>query len=168
MDNLNPFSDAMRVAQLAIDAIKAAGISEDDPDFITLVENETDALERIRRILRAARYAEADAEKLKAMMADMAERKKRFEAKADTLRAIAKTAMEGLGLPKLHAPDFTASLSGGRPPLIIADEEAIPSQLCRIKREPDKTAIRKALEAGEVIPGAELGLSSSTLTVRTK
>jgi hypothetical protein len=76
--------------------------------------------------------------------------------------------MESLGLPRVDAPDLSASLSAGRAPLVITDEEAIPSQLCRITRSPDKVAIKKALEAGEAIPGAALGEPSSILTVRTR
>jgi hypothetical protein len=168
MNQYVPLADEIRAALPVMQALRAAGIGEDDPDFLAMLEAETDAPERLRKILRAARFAEADAEKLAGMIRDMQERKKRFEAKADTLRAIARTGMESLGLPKLHAPDFTATISTGRPSLIIEDEEAIPTQLCRVKREPDKTAIRKALENGEVIPGAALGPASNTLTVRTK
>jgi hypothetical protein len=168
MNEPSPFADSIRVAQIAIDAIRAAGIHEDDEDFVRLVEAETDALERLRKILRAARYAEADAEKLAGMIRDMSERKRRFEDRAATLRSIAKTALEALKLPKLHAPDFTASLSAGRPSLVINDESEVPAQLCRLKREIDRTAVRKALEQGEVIPGASLGPAHPVLTVRTR
>ena len=161
-------AQSLAVAQYAIEAIKAAGITEEDPDFATLVESECDAIERLRRMLRAARYAEANAKAVKEMEAEMKDRRARFEGKAETLRAIVKQAMEQIGLPKLEAPDFTASLTASRPGVVIEDEESIPSQLCRIKREPDKTAIRKALEEGEAIPGASLAPASQTLTVRVR
>lgn len=161
-------AQSLRIAELAIEAIKAAGIDESDPDFATLVESECDALERLKRMLRAARYAEANAKAVKEMETEMKERRQRFEGKAETLRAIVKQAMEQIDLPKLEAPDFTASLTATRPAVVIEDEEAIPTQLCIIKRMPDKTAIKRAIEQGEAIPGASLSPAGHTLTVRVR
>src|SRR5690606_11912935 len=138
-----------------------------DEDFVTLVESECDALERLRRILRAARYAEANAKGCKELEAEINERRQRFENKAESPRAIVKQAMGTLGLSRLDAPDFTASLSAGKPSLSI-EEEAIPSQLCKLKKVPDAAAIRRALEQGEPIPGAELLPATPVLTVRVR
>jgi hypothetical protein len=162
------FSQEIATAAFVVQALKDAGITPDDPDFEALVESECDALERLRRMLRAARWAEAQSKAVKDMEAEMKERRQRFENKADTLRAIAKQAMQTLGLPKLEAPDFTAALTNTRPSVVIEDETAIPSQLCKVVRSPDKTAIKAALEQGEVVPGASLSAPSQTLTVRVK
>lgn len=162
------FSQEIATAAVVVQALKDAGITPDDPDFEQLVESECDALERIRRILRAARWAGGQAKAAKEIEADLKERRQRFEAKEETLRTIALQAMQTLGLPKLEAPDLTASITTKAPSVVIEDEEAIPTQLCRIKREPDKTAIKKALEQGENVPGASLSAPSQTLTVRTR
>jgi hypothetical protein len=162
------FSDEIATAALVVKALQDAGIGPDDPDYETLIESECDALERLRRMLRAARFTEANAKALKDIEAEMKERRQRFENKAETLRSIVKQTMQTLNLSKIEAPDLTASLSAGKPGVVIQDEEAIPSQLCRVKREPDKAAIRKSLEQGETVPGAFLTPAFPTLTVRTR
>lgn len=162
------FSQEIATAAVVMKALQDAGITPDDPDFEQLVESECDALERLRRILRAARYTEANVKALKDIEAEMKERRQRFESKAETLRAITKQAMQTLGMTKLEAPDFTASIVATRTAVVIEDEEAIPNQLCKIKREPDRVAIRTALEQGETIPGASFAAPSQTLTVRTR
>jgi hypothetical protein len=168
MNAHHKFSDEIATAALVVKALQDAGIGPDDPDYETLIESECDALERLKRMLRAARMTEANAKALKDIEADMKERRARFEAKAETLRAIVKQAMQTLNLPKIEAPDLTASLTTTRPSVVIEDETAIPSQLCKVVRSPDKTAIKAALEQGEAVPGASLSAPSQTLTVRTK
>ena len=161
-------TQAIRTAEYVIQAMKDAGIDSDDPDFETLVDAECEALERLRRMLRSARHSEAHAKTLKEMEAEMKERRTRFEARADTLRAIVKHSLEQLGMTKLDAPDFTASIAATRPRVEIRDEDAIPSQLCKFVKTPDKTAIRAALDQGEVIPGAYLSEPGTSLTLRTR
>jgi hypothetical protein len=51
---------------------------------------------------------------------------------------------------------------------LFVDENAIPTQLCKITKTPDKTAIKKLLEAGENIEGAELSRGPLTVSVRMK
>jgi len=162
------FSQEIATAAFVVQALKDAGITPDDPDFEQLVESECDALERLRRMLRAARWAESQAKAAKDIEAELKERRQRFEAKAETLRAIVKQAMQTLGLPKIEAPDLTATLTNTRPSVVIEDEAAIPSQLCKVVRSPDKAAIKAALEQGEDVPGASLSAPSQTLTVRVR
>lgn len=163
-----PLSHDVLIGQAIISEIQAAGIDAEDPDFATLVESECDVIERMRRILRAARMTEAQAKALGELQAEMRDRKARLDKKADSLRDACKWAMGELGLRKIEAPDFNVSLSAGRAPLVITDEAALPDELCRVKREADKTAIKAALEAGQDVPGALFGKPSPTLTVRTK
>jgi hypothetical protein len=59
-------------------------------------------------------------------------------------------------------------LSATRPSVVIEDEASIPSQLCKVVKSPDKSAIKAALEQGEVVPGASLSAPSQTLTVRVR
>jgi hypothetical protein len=41
----------------------------------------------------------------------------------------------------------------------IIDPQAIPPDYVRIKIEPDKTAIKKAIDQGELVPGADIEVS---------
>lgn len=163
-----PLAHDVLIGQAIISEIQAAGIDEDDADFATLVEAECDVMERMRRIIRAARYHEAQSKALAELQAEMRERKARFDSKAEKLRAAAKWAMEELGLKKLESPDFSVTLGNGRPTVVITDEAALADNLCCIKREPDKAAILAALIRNEEVPGADFGNTPSIMTVRAK
>ncbi len=168
MNMQQTFYQEIATAALVVKALQDAGIGPDDEDYATLIESECDALERLRRIIRAAKWAEAQGKAARELEVDIKHRRERFEAKAETLREITKQAMTTLDLQKLQSPDFTASLSAGKPGLVIQDETQIPTQLCKTKIEPDRAAIRKSLEQGEAVPGAFLTPATPILTVRTR
>jgi hypothetical protein len=88
--------------------------------------------------------------------------------RADAHRAAQKLVMEAIGLRKIERPLATLSMRNGPASVSIYDAEAVPTQLCRITRSPDKTAIRAQIEAGEAVPGAELTPGKGTLSVRVK
>jgi hypothetical protein len=157
----------MAAASQVAAALIAAGIDETDPDFVELMASETDILERLRRILRAARHTEAQSEALAAIVKDNRERKARLDNKAERLRGVVLQAMGELGLKKLDGPDLTATVGAGKPKVVITDEAALPDDACVFKREPSKTAIAAALAEGPV-SGAEWSNPVSVLTVRTR
>jgi hypothetical protein len=165
---MEPLSTKVAVAKAAIDLVLRAGVAPDDPDFITIVEAETDALETVRRMLRAARMEEADVKKLAEIMSEFKDRKSRKEEKAESLRRAATWALEEMGIKRIDAPDFSATLARGRPPVVITDEAAIPGDLVRVRREPMKGVIRECLEEGREVPGATLGNPTPVLTMRVR
>lgn len=154
---------ASRVAAQLI----AVGIDESDPDFVELLASETDVLERLRRILRAARHTEAQSKALGEIQAEMRERKTRLDKKAESLRGVVLQALGELGLTKLDAPDFSASVGASRPSVVITDETALPDDVCALKRVPSKTAIAAALAEGPV-PGASMSNGTPSITIRTR
>lgn len=162
-----PLSEEVRIGHTVADQLVAAGIDTDDEHYSELFASGSDLPDRLIRILRAARYVEADAETLAGMMKDMAERKARLLRKAESMRATVLWAMQEVGLTKLPAPDFTASVSAGRPKVLITDPDALPDDACIFKREPSKTAIAAALAEGPV-DGAEWSNPQPVLTVRTR
>ena len=60
------------------------------------------------------------------------------------------------------------SIRAGQPRVIITDETLLPPDCVRIKREPDKIAIKERLSRGEPVPGATLSNSEETLAMRIK
>ncbi|MBP30464.1 siphovirus Gp157 family protein [Methylobacterium sp.] len=162
-----PLHVEMATASRVAAQLIAAGIDETDPDFAELMASETDVLERLRRILRAARHTEAQSKALGEIAAEMRERRARLDKKAERLRSVVLEAMGELGLTKLDAPDLSASVSTGKPKVIITDPDALPDDACVFKREPSKTAIAAALAEGPVA-GAEWGNPVPVLTVRTR
>jgi hypothetical protein len=163
-----PLALDVKLAQEVVQAIRAAGIAEDDPDLLTLLEAESGLPERLTRMIRRARHLEAQAEALAGMIADMRERKARIEQQAEKLRQIATWAMAESGIPRVEQPDFTATVSRGQPAVVITDPAAVPDSYCRIKREPNLTKIRQALGDNTRLAFAYLGNPGHRITVRTK
>lgn len=64
---------------------------------------------------------------------------------------------------------LTLTKSGGKPPLILDDAISptdLPKKFQKIQIEPDKTAIRAALDAGEELDFAHLGDRTSSIRIR--
>lgn len=158
----------LAIARAAVAVLREAGITEEDPDFAELLENEADALETLRHMLRRARLDEADAEATKSIETQLKDRRARLLARAESLRHAVMNAMSELALTKLPAPDMTVSLRTGKPSVDVTDLSKLPERYVRVKVEADKAAIRAALDDGEDIPGVTLGNASPVLTVRTR
>ena len=127
-----------------------------------------DAMQVLERLVDASLEADAMADAAKARKADMAERQARFERRRDTLRSIAKSALEALNPQEAGDRDMDG---------IAAAEPAATGHLWgpvtsadwfRITREPMKGEIRKALAAGQEIEGAEFGNADVGITIRTR
>lgn len=128
----------------------------------------SDATEVVATLIRGSRQDAAFAKAIGVLMDEMAERKERFAARAERRREMARLFLERLDRRKVEFPDFTAIVAAGRPRVIVAEPEAVPDALCRIKREPDKAAIREAIEEGKQVPGAFLSNGGDVLSVRFK
>jgi len=89
---------------------------------------------------------------------------------AKFLRDRLKFALEQRGVSKLETARYKVGVSkvGGAIPIIIPDPAAVPADFVRVTeiRQPDKDAIRKALESGRDVPGAALGVRGTCLTIR--
>ena len=89
---------------------------------------------------------------LKCAMADMQDRIKVMQ--ASVLRARAELA-EACGEGNMYSGD-TVSISWNHSTRVDVDMDALPNDWKRVKFEADKTAIKKALQSGESVDGAEL------------
>jgi hypothetical protein len=160
-----PYIAEVEIGKQLVELIRAQ-ITPDDPHFDEIVATEVDVVDRMKRLLRAAREKEAMAETLKRMEGEMRERRTRFEEAAQTMRGQVQWGMSELGLKRIEAPDFTASLSAGKPKVKVLNEELLPDNLCRITRVPNLTAIREFLEAGPLtLDGATLGNPQPVLRI---
>ena len=91
------------------------------------------------------------------------------EAIADRLKARLKEAMEATGKTKIDTPRFKLSVAGngGKAPLTIdTTAEELPPEFRIVRHEPNKDAIRSALENGAVIPGCTLMPRGTSLRIR--
>lgn len=143
-------------------------LAEDEMLREDMLAGETEIEAIIARALDERREAETLAAAVKEREDALASRRARFEKKAAAMRSLIKSIMQAADLPKITLPEATISLQSPRASVNVTDLDAIPQGYFRLKKEADKTALKKALEAGEEIPGAELALGDETLSIRVK
>jgi hypothetical protein len=108
------------------------------------------------------------ADAIKARETDLRDRRARFERKAEAMRSLALGLMEAADLPKRILPDATLTITAGRQSVDVIDVNELPQGYFQTERKADKTAIKKAFDMGETIPGAAIVTGNPTLTIRTK
>lgn len=146
-------SAAMRVRDML-------GDTDDERLLADALEGATDVFEVVDRLIERAN---ADAGLVKAGK----ERLSRIETRNERTRALIARMLEALELRRLERPLATLSIADARRGVVITDEAELPATYLRTA--PDKAAILAALNAGEVVPGAELGNGAGpTLRITTK
>lgn len=155
-----------RVSALLVDML---GEDFDAETFWDSLDGETDVLDIADRIIRHMQNDAALADAAKAQADILAARAKRLSEREKAHKAALLTILDATGQKKLERPGATVSRRSGSISVRILNADDVPSQLCTVKTvtSPDKAAIRKAIEAGEVIPGAELERGPDGVTVRT-
>jgi hypothetical protein len=152
-----------------VTALRDAFPDESDDDLIDTIAGESDLPDAIVAVLRAALEREAQAKAIKdELVARLLYRAHRLEDGARSLQAAALQAMTEAGLKKVSAIDMTVSVGRGKPRVIITNPDLVPDALCKIVREPSKTAITEALKNfcnAEDIPGVTLGNPQPFLTI---
>jgi len=90
----------------------------------------------------------------------MKERAERFRNKAAGIRKYVLNAMQGAGITKIQAPEFTISIRKNPAAVMIAPDARIPSEYMMTPEppppRPDKKRLKEALESGQAIDGCHL------------
>jgi len=158
--------EALRRHLLTIDPT----IGEDEKLLADMFDAEGgDALDVIARVVRAAMEAEDMAAAADKRAREIAQRKARFELRSEALRNVARQALLACGVPKLEREDFTASITkGSQGKVIITDEKGLRPEFLHQPKppEPNKAAIKEALLAGKLVPGAVLSNPEPGFSVR--
>ena len=115
----------LREKLIAIDP----SIVEDVTLFGDMLDGESNALDVLADMVRAALEAEGWVELMKLRKADLDQRRARYERRSDALRAGVLAVLQDIGLPRLEREDFTASVTGGHRRVIITDDKALPEGL---------------------------------------
>lgn len=153
-----------------IDALLAScpELADDENLRHDMVSGSTGAFELLDKIVK--RYGECGAsiDGLDKYLTQLVARCDRLERRRDGLRSLMHRIMECAALSKAQLDSATLSISAGRPRVIVTQDESIPDDYCRMKREPNKAAIKAALEAGDHVPGAVLSNAEPVLMVRVK
>ncbi len=96
----------------------------------------------------------AQADMLKAEAARMKEREKSFRDRAETIRKNLEAAMLATDKRKIKTAMFTFSIRRNPESVVIDRQDSVPERFLKFKEpEIDKTAIKKALKAGENLDG---------------
>jgi len=148
--------------------IVAAFDGEDDETIRQAIQDGTCIEEIMRALLNAIAEDESMEEAISIRQRELAERKGRFGARRGRVRDVLSDLMQRANLRKLELAEATLSLSNSPQSVRITDENAIPDQFLRIKKEPDKAAIKDALKSGDIVAGAELSNGGQSLTIRRK
>lgn len=158
------------IVKQQIDSLRAAwpDVFGDDDTWAISVESQTDLHEFLREIERKREDAEALETALKLTMDNLRERRERFERREKAMRALMFSAMQWADLTRVELAEATLSIRNGQPKVLITDEAAIPDEFMRIKKEPDKTLIKTALNNFEDVPGATMSNVEPVLAVRVK
>jgi len=140
----------------------------DEQLLLDSLEGETDFHRFLAAVVRRICEAEACAEGIGDLIREVRERQARFEQRSDAFRGMAFKLMIAAEVRKVELPQATLSIRVGTPKVIVTDEAALPPDCIRIKREPDKIALKEHLMRGEQIAGAELSNAEPVLALRIK
>ena len=162
---MNPqFLTDLRAAHAAL--IEAhPELATDDAFLADIIEGETDAPAIMERLVIERREALANGEAMDKLANDYAALSDRWTVRAESRRKLMGLVLDATGLRKMQTPAGTVSMSPGRVSLALADDFTPPQGYARTKIEPDKAAIKAALEAGEVMQGASLVIGKPIVKV---
>ena len=99
----------------------------------------------------------ADEDALDAEIKRLQDKKRSAANNRERLREYLKKSMCDAGILRIKAPAFVLSIGDGPESVEIDDEDQIPGEFIRTKREPNKAAILEAYRRdGECVPGARV------------
>jgi chaperonin cofactor prefoldin len=163
-------STAARVVAELRERLKAEfGLEDGEQALEDTLEGATELPEMLAALVRQAVDCEDQSEAIGTRVKTMQARAARLETKAQSLRVSIAWALQEAGMKRIPAdalPEMTVSLSAGRAPLVIPNDGEVPVEFCRIKSEPNKTAIREAIERSGAQSWAFFGNARPTLKVR--
>ena len=134
----------------------------DDAAFTALAEYldavQTSIEAKTQGICQIVRGLEADAAAIDAEVQRLNNLKSSRLHKAERLRDYLHRSLTTAGLQQVETPLFRASIRLNPERVIVDDPSLIPSEFTRTKVtiDPDKTAIKVALQRGEMVSGAHL------------
>ncbi len=120
---------------------------------------------------RAIRELDARATARRVEAREMGQLATASEQRADRLKRFLVQCMERIGERQLVGQTFTLAVqrNGGATPVeVFGDTDAMPDRFVKVKREPDRDAIRRALEQGDADAAnfAALGERGVSLRIR--
>jgi len=147
----------------------ANGIDEETGMVFDIAQLDAWEKERDEKIEHSLLYSEqlkADAKEIDDYIRRLTARAKAKKNAAESIKNWLIERFKGEDIKKFETKRIRATLSvRAASKTVITDENLIPPQYIRTKFEPDTTAIKAAIKAGEEVPGAIL-VDSVSLTVK--
>lgn len=141
---------------------------DDDIAFMDTLEGETDAVRAASSVVRLVGAMEAMQSAAKSLADRYTSRATDFARRAEHGRGALLHFMGEIGERTLVLPEatVTAKAASARKLLGEALVETLPERFVKTKREPDRAAIKAALEAGEEVEGFSLSNAQPSLQIR--
>lgn len=143
-------------------------LAEDAALRLDTVDGATDLEPLMSRLVRMRQERLAMAEGINTYVADLTARRDRFARGADGLKGLMLQLMRSAQLPKMVLPEATVSVTKARETVSITDIDALPQGAFKTIRQPDKTAIKAMIDAGDDVPGAAIVMGETSISVRVK
>jgi hypothetical protein len=144
-------------------------LADDEILRADMLDAETDLKTVLSELFDLADDAKENIEKQTRRLQTLSARRARFARQVEFYRELMLRLLQSADLKKIILPEATLSQMTGLPQIVgEIDLLALPDDLVRIKREPNREAIRAALLAGRELPGLALSNSQPKLLVRDK
>lgn len=136
--------------------------------FWDTLDGETDILDFVGVLLERLLETESQMDAIDLLINKYITRKSGLAKRKDDIKNSLHKVMKWTGQKKIPHAIATISERKGVDVINIINVKDIPSQLCKVTVTPDKTEIKKQLQAGVKIDGAELVQTSETISIRMK
>ena len=135
-------------------------------DFTELEQLQEDRKTKMENIALYIKNLEAEADAIKAEEEKLKARREKTTKKAEGLRNRLVYSMQINNEPEISTPRCHAKIKTTESTEIL-DASQIPEQYINVKikeeRNPDKTAIKKAIKAGEQVAGAQIKINTKVV-----
>lgn len=136
----------------------------DDELTLDMIEGQTDALEMLSALIIARRQADEQVKAMERLSEHYGKRAAAAKKASEAIKSRIGRLADATGLPQIQRPEGLIHRSRRGPGARVYDETQLPDAF--VKRAPRLDAIRKALLAGEDVPGASLGNGSEFWVIR--
>lgn len=141
-------------------------IKEDAELFEGMMHGETGLYELLDQYVAAIRENEMLAKSIAEGIGKLRERQTMLTRRCNFFRGLIHRLMDACEVQSISLPEAKISVVNTANKVIVTEESAIPDKYCKITKEPNKTAIKEALQSGFVVPGAYLSNGDTTIQVR--
>jgi len=143
-------------------------MAEDEELLTDMLAGSTDLNEILDKAVALRAEAETMAKAIKERETALTERRKRYEAQSASIKSLMLQLMELAGVDKIILPEASLSVTNGRESVNIVNVDDLPQGYVKLEKVADKKAIMDSFRAGSDVPGAELVMGTTGLTVRSR